>query len=715
VLPARWVPGGAVTALPISAPGRSAGALDEPTAVALALVGPASQAEAVRAALDRGDLAGALCGGGVSRLDLASPGPAAGPGLALRRDGDDLVATVSGLDTAHGSWRLVVARQRDTGRLDWLDRCELPVAQGDLVLPHARKEQRLAGFFEGSRDEARAVLIKAGKAGEARRRLGSSGAVSCAQVDALAWTGLASAAAETAAPPSALRAQVSDLVRAAPLFSPGADHDTVVRAVHDRYREVLRAVRGQAHGRADWQEVDAGFLDGLPWGQLLDALSMKTDLAQIERIRQRLSGEDPLDNAGELFLLRLAEELLERVEPTTDQYDARVDVAEAWLEVTAGHTWEADGRTVRVPSEEVAAYYQVVGHYLLVDVGRRVERRMARDLVFRARGLPLRWRLAQHGVELDIEKSSAQKALEAWVTGDFEYLGDRAVARLQEQVTDQAEAIAAASQARYRLDGQWAAADGAARTATLRRDDATIGWVAIYDASRVRVGYHQVGGEGTSRAALGHGHPVLLATAGSYVTADNKTAGLSALDGSVDNFLISNKMDGLVVIDDQGGLTMLDMRHGGRLPGNASLLRPLERLGDLHQLLRWLEDHRASAFQTHLLGYQGQLSIDASKASSAVRERRMLVQAAYRGHPLVAVVDLPGTPKVSLYEAAVIALQALRTPESKGGPGLDVVAIANLDVGSYNALEAWSDDGSRLRQAWKPLGETMNLVSLSRR
>lgn len=59
--------------------------------------------------------------------------------------------------------------------------------------------------------------------------------------------------------------------------------------------------------------------------------------------------------------------------------------------------------------------------------------------------------------------------------------------------------------------------------------------------------------------------------------------------------------------------------------------------------------------------------------------------------------------------------QALWAPQDQGGPGLDVVAIANLDVGSYNALESWSDDGRTLRQSWKPLGETMNLVSVARR
>ena len=715
IVQARWVPGGSATMLTPTSPGLVSHALDGPDEVAVALEAPSSQAASIQLALAQGDMARALCSGAVSRLDLAATGAAVGPGLTLHRDGDDLVATVSGLDLARGGWRLLVARQRDTGRLDWLDRCELPVSKGRVVILRARDQQRLPNFFEGSRDEARAAVLPASMVGLARRRLGNADAVPCAEIDALSWTGLASATAWTGPPESPLRDETVDRVRATPLFAPGAGHDTVVDAVHTRYREVLHAARGEVHSRAQWQQVDAGFLDGLPWGALLDALSMKSDLAQIERIRQRLSGEDPMRDEGELFLLRLAEELLDRVEPTAEQYGARVDVAEAWIGVEAGHTWESGGRTVRVPSDEVAAYYQVVGHYLLVDLGHRVEQRMTHDLAFRVTGLPLRWRLADDGISLDIEKSSAQKALEAWVTGDFAYLGDRAVARLQQQITDQADAIAAASKARYRLQGQWSAADGSARTATLQRNGSQIGWVALYDASKVRVGYHEVDGHGISHASLGAGHPVLLAMAGSYVTADDKTAGLSAVDGNIDNFLISNKMDGLVIIDDRGGLSMLDMRQGGRLPGQQAEIRPLERLDDLHVLLHWLADHRASAFQTHLLGYHGDLAIDESKASSTVRERHMLVQAAFQGHPIIAVVDLPGTPKVSLFEGAVIALQALRTPADQGGPGLDVVAIANLDVGSYNALQAWSDDGRTLRQSWKPLGETMNLVSVSRR
>jgi len=698
--------------------GRLAGAFagDAPVA-AFSLSVPADRRTALEAALRGDGLQAGLCSGDVARIDRArAPGEGEQDvSLDLHRDGDDLVVEVQGR-LPRGT-RLLAARQRDQSRLDWFDRCELAVVDDTLVLPRARALTRLADFFGSSRDAARAVLVAPGKAGEVRSLLSEDaavGAVDCIDVDALTWLDLGLAWATTARSDGLLAEAAADLARQRSVTAAGTA-EALVSELPAAYAAVLADL--SPRGRAEAQAVDQGFLDGLPWGRVLDRLSMQHDLATIERVRQRLSGADPVGNLGELFLLRLAEELLERIPPdgSLDAYNSRIDVAEDWLDITAGKTWVSSGRKITVPSDEVAAYYQVVGHYLLVDVARRAERRMARDLVFRVTGLPLRWRLENHGINLDVEKSTTQKALEAWVKGDFEYLGDRALAKLAEKVTDQADVIAAASGASYRLDGQWSAGDGAARTATLLRDGREIGWVSLYDQDAVALHFHNIGARGTSRQALGGGHPVLLATAGSYVTADLKTSGLSAVDGSIDNFLISNKMDGLVIIDAAGRLATLDMRAGGPLPGESQPIQPLEHLADLHRLLAWLQDHDASAFQTHLLGYGGQLTIDEATASPTLRERRLLVQAAYRGHPIVAVVDLPGSPKVTLFEAAIIAIQALRTPEQEGGPGLDVVAVANLDVGSYNALTAWTDGGQVLRQSWKPLGETMNLVSIRRR
>ena len=80
----------------------------------------------------------------------------------------------------------------------------------------------------------------------------------------------------------------------------------------------------------------------------------------------------------------------------------------------------------------------------------------------------------------------------------------------------------------------------------------------------------------------------------------------------------------------------------------------------------------------------------------------------------MAFVDIPGQHRQSLFEAAVTAYAALNTPEAEGGPGLRVLAIANLDVGSYDILAAFDDHGRSLRSGPVALGSAMNLITVRR-
>ena len=101
---------------------------------------------------------------------------------------------------------------------------------------------------------------------------------------------------------------------------------------------------------------------------------------------------------------------------------------------------------------------------------------------------------------------------------------------------------------------------------------------------------------------------------------------------------------------------------------------------------------------------------DGDRSSGTLRERRLLVDAHYRGHPITVFIDIPGAHRQSLFEAAVVALKSLETSETEGGPGLEVRAIANLDVGSYDILEAQNPDGALLRRGPQPLSKAMNLL-----
>lgn len=195
------------------------------------------------------------------------------------------------------------------------------------------------------------------------------------------------------------------------------------------------------------------------------------------------------------------------------------------------------------------------------------------------------------------------------------------------------------------------------------------------------------------------------------MTQDGRTAGLAVEGGRPENFLVSPKLGG-IVITHEDGVIIGDLREGMRLPGIDRDLRPVRSLTDFVALLRWLDEHDASAFQTHVLASELGLTIDASKSQPDLRERRLLVTARYRNNPIVAVMDIPGSNRQSLFAAAVATYAALTTPEAKGGPGLTVTGIANLDVGSFDILEARTMGGEVVRRGPVGIGGAHNLVTL---
>jgi hypothetical protein len=433
----------------------------------------------------------------------------------------------------------------------------------------------------------------------------------------------------------------------------------------------------------------------------------------LEVLRQRLDGRDPLGECGDELLFSLAEAFLERNPVPVGSYAGRLGVGFEWLEVVAGTTWELEGRTVRVP-REAEATYQMIGRFILLDVGRHLEDHVNSGelgTVGFLLSLPWRFLLHEYGITIDVRRSSKRKALEAWVTGDFGYVLDRVLKKAQEKLIDQEASVSRIRSSDMRLETQWSNGSSI-RMSDLLRSGTRIGWVAQFDGTAVDLEYSIHDQPGISEADLGSGRTRYLVTSGTYATAARQTSGLAVVDGEVRNFLITPKADGLVIYEPKAGLHMLDMRRGGRLPGESVIIRPLRRISDFSHLRRWLREHRAWAFQTHLLYADGEPRIDAERANPEPRERRLLVDAEYRGHPIIVVVDLPSAVGgYSLYEAMAIVERALRTAQPDG-PELDVIGIANLDVGAYDILLAWNDRGEQLRVGRQPLHIGQNLITI---
>jgi hypothetical protein len=212
--------------------------------------------------------------------------------------------------------------------------------------------------------------------------------------------------------------------------------------------------------------------------------------------------------------------------------------------------------------------------------------------------------------------------------------------------------------------------------------------VAQYDGRAVR-----------ARWVLGSAVPgdALLAMSAAYTEADGNTTGVALLDGRVHNWLWKPDMGGLIVVGSRGGLDFLDMRRGGTLGG--LFLRPGNSLVDFSTLLRRVQDDGGSAFQTYLLAGDGELRLNSDRSSQEHRERRLLALARYKQNPIYCVVDLPSQglrQGYTLYQAADIAMKSLQTPEPQG-PGLTVLAVANLDTGAKDFLIARDARGQPVR------------------
>ena len=170
----------------------------------------------------------------------------------------------------------------------------------------------------------------------------------------------------------------------------------------------------------------------------------------------------------------------------------------------------------------------------------------------------------------------------------------------------------------------------------------------------------------------------------------------------------------MIVVGREGNLTFMDMRRGSNL--NGYFLRPGSSLVDFSRLLRQVQDDRGSAFQTFLLAGDGELRLNPDRSSQEHRERRLLALARYRNNPIYCVVDLPSEglrQGYTLYQAAEIAMQALQTPEP-AGPGLQVMAVANLDTGAKDFMVAQDGQGRPVRRR-QPNGVVpSNLLVLER-
>lgn len=622
------------------------------------------------------DLAAASCAGLVLDVGLANV-PTAGTLLA-ERDGEDLLVSAASLPVAG---RYLVVRRRAGTRGALFRWCEVPADGDDLHSVVATPVgARFPSFFTNGDDEALVYFVPTERFESARRLAVGGGVQRCLAPESLVAAGVATSRAEVTASTQhgALRWRTGVRAHAAPMFPPGAGAETMMGGIARRHAEVRVSVSPVG---GEVGAFDEAYFDAVDWTAVFDTVNFGGDLQALETLRRGVAREGG-EASATYALLRVGEAFLERFPAEPLRYSARVRVGQAWLDAPKRLGLRG----------EAAEPWRIVGRFVLADIGRHLEDDLNGGrigLVGLVRSVPLMGELAEAGVRIDLQPSNTRKVLVAWLTGDFEYLFDRALKK-GAQALGRSGAFGDVA---YTLD-QGVSIGKAVRMSRLRQDGDDIGWVAQYDGRAVR-----------ARWMLGGAVPgdALLAMSAAYTESDGNTTGVALLDGRVHNWLWKPDMGGLIVVGGNGGLDFLDMRRGGTLWG--LFLRPGSSLVDFSTLLRRVQDDGGSAFQTYLLAGDGELRLNPDRSSQEHRERRLLALARYRTNPIYCVVDLPSQglrQGYTLYQAAEIAMNALQTPEPQG-PGLEVLAVANLDTGARDFLVARDGRGQPVR-ARRPEG-----------
>jgi hypothetical protein len=202
---------------------------------------------------------------------------------------------------------------------------------------------------------------------------------------------------------------------------------------------------------------------------------------------------------------------------------------------------------------------------------------------------------------------------------------------------------------------------------------------------------------------------VVLATSGGYTSLRNgikKPDGLTIEAGRVVNAIVMPDRDGVVMVS-QGGINVLNLdEQTFLLPGGDGIQNPLASLVAFAHLLDWAKRRKATLFQTHLLAYSDKLLIDATRAPTDIRERRLLglVRDRKTSELHHVIVNVP-----KQYNLAAVAQDAFAIFAARGKR---VEALLNLDTGSGDVLEVFDAQGRMVQdvRGTRPPEQASNLL-----
>lgn len=203
---------------------------------------------------------------------------------------------------------------------------------------------------------------------------------------------------------------------------------------------------------------------------------------------------------------------------------------------------------------------------------------------------------------------------------------------------------------------------------------------------------------------------MLLAASGGFTNDLRQPEGLTFQYGQIINAVLMPDRDGLVIVEETGGIRTCNIKKGFILPHLQKKIHPLSSLSDYIELVQWCRNSHVTAFQTQLLALGDELLISPKKAPKERRERRLLATVSSASGEVEHII-FNFTSGKNLAIVTIEIFEALQKRRKK------VEAILNLDVGNFNVLEVYDINGNPIPEVrgTKNVNTATNLLVYSKR
>ena len=438
---------------------------------------------------------------------------------------------------------------------------------------------------------------------------------------------------------------------------------------------------------------NADFLKHFPYDRYFKEVGF-TDFKTLQRHRYLLYQKRTI---GDDFLYHLGDQFLKK-------YPVQSGTRRLNEKITIGEQFIASKKNINTRVNEI---YQIIGYFILGKVAQQIEAdiKAGNFDISNMTNEQLLNRLANNKVYLAIEKSSFDKLKKAFETGQYWYLWDRVVKKAQEYLGVK-QTISTLKLGTYKDYGQ-------VSMFSVKDNSGAIGYCIWLQRPSLKATYYAAGKVPNKfnnfRQAKGPSK-IILATTGGFTNSQGQPEGLTVDKGTIVNAVLLPERHGLVIVQNNGGIRVTNIKKPFILPGISYKLDPLNSLLHYSELLHWCSKNKATLFQTQLLAYGDQQLIQLSKAANQLRERRLLALVRDTKDQTLhhVIFHITGAKNLAVITEEVYQMMKVRQKK--------VEAILNLDVGSFNILQTYDNKGRLLRaiQGPVPISKATNLIIYSR-